>query len=491
MKKRPRGGRSLGGAVLVGLLAGLGGGCATNPVTGEREFALMSEAQEIQIGEELDVEIGQEMGVYDDPELQAYVEDIVLRMAQRSHRPDLPWHFTIVDVPVVNAFALPGGYIYITRGILSYLDSETQLAGVLGHEIGHVTARHAVQQYSRAAGGQIGLMLGSIFVPQTRPFTRMAETGLGILFLKYGRDAEMQSDRLGAEYAAQVGWEPSGVPEMLTTLARLDDDGDGRGVPNWLASHPEPLDRVEEVMETVRSLQATRPPEEFVVARDDYRRRLEGLVFGDNPEEGVVRGSTFLHPDLRLSVEFPEGWEIINGRTQVVARRPGDDAFMFLRIVEQPQGQSLGEVASQDMRGAGLRIVDGDLTTINGLQAYVGSYRGSVDGVGDALARAAHIEHGRYVVAVIGLASQTLFDGAVQDYAKSIRSFRPLDRDEAQNIRPNLIALYVVRRGDTWQSIAQRMGQGNVKATTLAIMNGYPVNEQPQPGDHIKIVVAG
>src|SRR2546425_101413 len=186
---------------LLVLAFSLFAGCATNPVTGKRELSLMSEAQEIQIGQQQDADVRKEMGVYNDRALQEYVTTLGLKLAQVSERPNLPWHFTVLDVPAINAFALPGGYIYITRGILPFLDDEAQLAGVLGHEIGHVTARHSAQQYSRATGAQLGLILGSILVPQTRPFAQLGESGLGLLFLKYSRDDEEQADALGGKYA--------------------------------------------------------------------------------------------------------------------------------------------------------------------------------------------------------------------------------------------------------------------------------------------------
>src|SRR5918996_372434 len=197
--------------------------CATNPATGKKEFSLMSEAQEIQLGQQMDGEIRREMGVYDDAELQRYVSDVGIRLAKASERPNLPWHFTVVDVPAVNAFALPGGYIYITRGILPFLHDEAQLAGVLGHEIGHVTARHSAQQYTQATTAGIGVTLLSIFVPEARPFQNLTETALGVLFLKHGREDEMEADNLGVRYTVATGWDPSGVAGMLRTLGRLDE----------------------------------------------------------------------------------------------------------------------------------------------------------------------------------------------------------------------------------------------------------------------------
>src|SRR5687767_7186914 len=182
--------------------------CATNPVTGKRELSFMSEAQEISVGRELDAQVRQEMGLYEDNELQRYVQDLGMQLARSSQRPNLPWSFAVLDSPAVNAFALPGGFIYITRGILPYLDNEAQLVGVLGHEIGHVTARHSAQQYTRGMGASLGVLVGSIFVPQIRPFSDLAEGSIGVLFLKFGRDDEIQADALGAAYTAAGGWDP-------------------------------------------------------------------------------------------------------------------------------------------------------------------------------------------------------------------------------------------------------------------------------------------
>ena len=188
----------------------LSAACATNPVTGKSQVSLLSEAEEAAIGQQQDVEVRREMGVYDDPELQRYVTNIGLDLARTSHRPNLPWTFTVVDIPAINAFALPGGYIYVTRGILAYLDDESELAGVLGHEIGHVTARHAAQAYTRQAEANLALTVLSIFVPSTRPFAQVGAGSLGVLFLKHDREAELEADRLGVEYESAAGWDPSG-----------------------------------------------------------------------------------------------------------------------------------------------------------------------------------------------------------------------------------------------------------------------------------------
>jgi predicted Zn-dependent protease len=465
------------------------GACATNPATGQRQFSLMSEEQEIQIGQEQDAQVRKEMGVYSDRELQQYVSDVGLQLAQVSERPSLPWHFTVVDVPAINAFALPGGYIYITRGILPFLDSQAQLAGVLGHEIGHVTARHAASQYSRSSGAGLGLLVGSIFVPQARPFAELGQSGLGLLFLKYSRDDEAQADGLGVRYAARAGWDPDGVPQMLTTLGRIDETSDNKGVPNWLQTHPQPADRVQRVQAAVQA--AETGASKMTTDRDGYLKHVNGLIYGDNPDQGVVRGGSFLHRDLRFAVDFPQGWEVLNGQTQVVARQPGAKAVVLLQPVRRPVGRTIQEVALRSMQGAGFQAAGGDATTINTLDAYLGTYQGSLQDFGRVTIRAAHISYNRETYLVAGIAPQQAYDPLAPLFDQSLKSFRPLTRSEAENIHPNRIDLYTARANETWESIAEHQGHGAVKPSTLAIMNGHAVNDQPRAGERLKIVVAG
>ena len=479
------------------LLAAVAAACARNPVTGGRELVFMSESQEAELGRQADAQIRGEMGVYDDDALQEYVAAIGAELAAVSHRPDLPWQFAVIDSPVVNAFAVPGGYVYLTRGLLAYLNDEAELAGVLGHEIGHVTARHSVQAYSRAAGAQMGLLLGQIFVPAMRPrygspgLGDAAGQGLGLLFLKFGRDDERQADRLGAEYAAASGWDPHGVGDMLATLGRIADTTDRRGTPNWLATHPEPADRVAGVAGTVEALLAETPDLGALrIDRAGYLARIEGVVHGDNPEQGVVRGREFLHPALRFALEFPAGWEVRNGAEMVVAREPGQERYMLLRIARE-NGSDLQRIAEREMTGAGFVEQQGTPTTINGLDAWVGVWTQDVRGVGPMIARVAFIRSGSAVYLLGAFADADGYRLVERDVHDSIHSFRQLRRDEAERIRPNRIALYQVEGGDTWQRIAQRVGGEIVPAATLAVMNGYPVNEQPLPGDVVKVVRPG
>jgi len=469
--------------------------CATNPVTGKRQMTLLSEAEELAIGQQQDAEIRREMGVYDDPALQRYVDDIGQQLARASHRPNLPWSFTIVDSPAINAFALPGGYIYLTRGILAYLDDEAELAGVLGHEIGHVTARHAAQAYTRQAQAGLGLAILGIFVPATAPFADLSSAGLSVLFLRHGREAELEADRLGVEYGSGAGYDPAGVPRFLATLARVDALSE-RGVPNWLSTHPDPGSRANKAEPVASKFVSDAAKAQN---RDQYLERINGLVFGDRVEEGIVRGNEFLHPLLRLGVKFPDGWELTNTPQAVLAQEPGTDHYMVLQEVEPSlrqgfggqAGPSISEAAVAAMRKSGYTLVDGRVDRINGNEAHVGLYRGSAKDVGKVLMRAAHIAVGRQLYVVAGFAPEKEFDQVDKDILPSLQTFRQLSAAEASAVRPNRLGFYVVRAGDSWQSIAARQGKSFVNAATLAIMNDREVHVQPNAGDRVKIVVEG
>jgi predicted Zn-dependent protease len=326
-----------------------------------------------------------------------------------------------------------------------------------------------------------------------RPFGGLAETGLGLLFLRYGRDDELQADGLGVRYAAKSGWDPAGVAGMLSTLDRVAAESeDRRGVPNWLSTHPAPADRVQKVQAAIQEARAeaasTTPR---AVDRDDYLKRMDGLVYGDNPDQGILRGRQFLHRSLRFALDFPEDWDVVNSPTQVVAKQPGADVFLLLQLVERPAGRNIEEVALNAMEQAGFVSGDGDRTSINGLEAFVGTYQGTIEDLGRVTVRAAHIVHGRNTFMFAGLTPTQNFARSQQVLAASLRSFRPLTAAQAEAIQPNRIDLYTAREGDTWESIVERFGRGIVTPSTLAVMNGSSSKERPRPGQRLKIVVAG
>jgi predicted Zn-dependent protease len=465
--------------------------CATNPVTGQKEYNLMSEAQEIQMGREADPQVRAEMGVYPDVAWQEYVQSVGLKLAKASERPDLPWNFAVVDVPAVNAFALPGGYIYITRGLLAHLDNEAEMAGVLGHEIGHVTARHAARAYTRQASVGIGAAVTSIFFPEAAPYASAAQTGLGVLFLKYDRHQEVQSDSLGVRYASKAGWQPSGMSGVLETLGRIGAATDRRGIPNWLSTHPQPADRVARVAGDVAAVEGASPGTPWTVNRDPYLQRLNGMIVGDDPREGVVRGREFIHPEMRFRLSFPQGWAVENGKQQVTARPTEEKgALMSLELVPDAQAASLESVARGSMQKAGFIWLGGESSRLNGIPAYVGVYDGQTQDGQLLRVRAAHIRHEGRVFLLAGVASRSRYPQVEPAFADAIRTFAPVGVAEAATIKPNRIGFATVRAGDTWQGIAERTG-GLIPAGDLAVLNGFAANETPPAGQRIKIVIAG
>jgi predicted Zn-dependent protease len=308
-----------------------------------------------------------------------------------------------------------------------------------------------------------------------------------VLFLRNGRDAELEADRLGVEYGSGAGYDPSGVPRFLATLARVSEMS-GRGIPNWLSTHPDPGSRVTRAEPVAGKFQSETAKK---VNRDAYLDRIRGLEYGDSPKDGIVRGSEFLQPLLRIGLKFPDGWELTNGASAVLAQEPGTRHFMVLQEVEQPRGRTVGDVAIDSMRKAGYTIVDGSAQRINGNDAHVGVYKGTAKDVGKVTMRAAHIAVGRQMYVVAGFAPENEFDLVDQDFKPALQTFRQLSQQEAANIRPNRLEFYTVQKGDSWQSIAVRQGKSIVNEATLAIMNDHEVSAQPQPGDRVKIIVEG
>jgi predicted Zn-dependent protease len=463
--------------------------CVTNPATGQRQFSLLPERDEIALGKQADEQVRQEMGVYQDQAWQEYVNRVGQSMAKLSHRPQLPWTFAVVDASAINAFALPGGYIYLTRGILPFLRDEAEMANVLGHEIAHVTALHGASAYSKQQAAGLGIGIGRILAPPDQQgWFVAAEASLGLLFLKHGRDAELEADRFGVEYAARGGWTPSGMAGMLGTLGRLSEaNGSSRGVPNFLSTHPLPADRVEQVTTVADSV---RTPSSTRVNADDFTRRLDGLVFGDSREQGILRGRDFLHPILRFALQFPAAWQVSNGASQVAAQPEGDGSrVIFLEIVDGG-GRSPADAGRARMANAQLTERAGENTTINGLPAFVGVFSGGT-GTEAMMARVAFIAQGSRLFQVAGVAAEGAFAQADPAFRETIGSFRGMSAAEADRVQPARLDFHTVRAGQSWASIAKSLSGGTVSAGALAIMNGASPSSTPAPGTRVRVVVGG
>jgi predicted Zn-dependent protease len=474
--------------VLLTLMAVLG--CARNPVTGRRQFVLVSESQEIAMGAQAHVQVQREFGVLDEPAIQNYVQQVGKKLAVVSHRPNLEWHFTAVDSPVINAFALPGGFIYFTRGILVYFNSEAEFAGVMGHEIGHVTARHSVNQMTRSQFAQIGLGAASVLSPTVGQFGGAAGTGLNLWFLKFSRDDEREADRLGVEYAARGGYDPREVSNFFEVLQRMSQTGDRETIPGWLSTHPDPGERVQATrtaaQEWITKLGLT--PDRMTINHDAHLRNIDGLVFGDNPRAGIVEEGRFYHPEFQFQLAFPPGWRVENTRSAVHALEPNQAAQMQFTLAEAPQGTTADAYVRQ-LAAQGMSPVSGGPTTINGNRAYLALYSLRQDNGSNLSVLAAFIEFRKQLYQIIGAMSNPARQRSTVETA--MRSFDRLTNERILAMQPDRLRIYTAREGDTLESLAKRYANPRVGVDTLAVLNRLPADEPLAAGRLVKVVEKG
>ncbi|MEJ2720960.1 MAG: M48 family metallopeptidase, partial [bacterium] len=305
--------------------------CTTDYVTGRKTFSLISESQEVEIGKEADPQIVAEYGLYDDPSLDEFVSALGARLAAVSQRPQLNYTFRVLDSPVVNAFALPGGYVYVTRGILAYFNSEDELAGVLGHEIGHVVARHSAEQLSRQQLAGLGLGLGVVLWEDFRPYAELAGAGLGLLMLKYSRGQESEADLLGVEYSTELGYNAHKMAGFFGTLQALSGGG-GQGLPSFLSTHPDPGDREVRVNRLAGEWQQKVNYKPLDTDPHAYLKRIDGIVYGDDPRQGYVENGVFYHPTMRFKFPVPSGWQVTNSASTVLMTSPEKNAVIQLKM---------------------------------------------------------------------------------------------------------------------------------------------------------------
>ena len=464
--------------------AGLVAGCATNPVTGNKDFVMMSEDQELQLGRQHHQSVLQQFEVLDAPQLQEYAGTIGESLARDSHRPNLVFHFTVLDDPMVNAFALPGGYIYITRGILAYMNSETHLAGVLGHEIGHVTARHGVRQQSQGAlanilGGVIGAATGSQSISDL-------SNVLGTAWIRgYGRKHELEADRLGAEYLARTGYDPEEMIAVIGilksqeefALARAQEEGrEPQSYHGVFASHPRNDARLQEV---IRAANRFRNIDAAPVDRDAFLRRIDGMTFGSSEKQGVLRGSQFYHKSMNFTIRFPDGWRVDNRPDRIVAVAPDNAAVIQLMAEdlnrrESPQ-QFLTKKFGNLLQG---EAIGGNSTGYTGISEIDTPF-------GKRNSRVAAIVRDKRVFVALGVKRDGLIN---QPFLDTVRSLRGLRKDEKALASERRIRLIRARSGDTFTSLAKQSALTNYAVDQLRLLNGLYPDGEPEPGQLIKIV---
>ncbi len=449
-------------------LCALASGCATNPVTGKHELSLVSESQEIAMGKQAAEETRQGIGVVKDDALQAYVQSVGSKLAARGERPNLPWSFQVVDDPTPNAFALPGGFIFVTRGLIGYMDSEAELAAVLGHEIGHVTAKHSVEQISRAQIAQIGLGLGMILAPDLQQFGGLLSSGMQLLFLKFGRDAERQADELGFGYALEEKYDVREMDDVFRSLRRLSkQQKDASPLPAWASTHPDEGERIAEVRKRVAAL----PPGALKGSRtgkEEFLTRIEGLSFGENPRQGYFEQNRFMHPDLAFQFAFPAGWKTQNLPQAVVGISPQQDAAIELTMVRDEPARAAQQFLSQQ----GLQAGASGRRTVNGLPAVVAKF-GAQTQQGVVQGMVGFISYRNATYQLTGYSPAQRYETRERSFLNAIDSFGPLTDRTALSVQPNHIEIVKLTRAMTLEEFS-RAYPSNVDIRTLAVINQVP-----------------
>lgn len=465
--------------------------CAKNPVTGKRDFVLMSEEQEIKMGQQADPEVKKEFGTYDRAALQVYVDEIGQRLASQSHRTNIKYQFTVVDSPDINAFALPGGYIYITRGIMAYLNSEAEVAGVIGHEIGHVTARHGVQQQSMSQVAGLGVLLGAVLVPGLRNESAMGMMQqLSVAWIRgYGREDELEADRLGAEYLARAGYDPQAMIKVVGVLKNQElfdaelakqEGREPRKYHGVFESHPDNDTRLKQVIEAAKQYKtgATRGEN-----HEGFLRAINGVTYGDSPQQGITRGTRFFHEGLGLALKFPDGWKVQNSADRVAAANSTGEAIVELHALPADQKGSPADIVKGLLKLDKVSSVNS--LSVNGLPATVVS--GSQK---DMPVRAAHITLKGAPYLLMGYSKNAdIYQKSLADFDGAIRSFHALTDAERAEAKPYEIKTITAQSGMTFAQLAKSSPQlGRNAEQQLRLMNGKYPSGEPQAGELIKVI---
>jgi len=473
------------GFSLIGLIFWIPS-CAVNPVSGKQELMLLSESGEIDLGRQTDAEVVKEYGVLEDPKLTAYLNDFCQRLGKVSHRSQLSYRFKIVDASVVNAFAVPGGYVYFSRGILAILNSEAELAGVMGHEIGHIAARHSAKQYSRAQLAQVGLGVGAVFI-DSPVLSGLAQLGAGMLFLRFSRDNEREADDLAVEYASKAGYDSAPLAVFFETLERMNPGSDRSGLPGWFSTHPSPEDRVQVVRVRAKEWQEKLGLRDSKINREPYLRRIDGLLFGDDPRQGYVDGNIFYHPGLCFQFPVPTKWKLSHKPSQVQMVSEEEDAVILLSATS---GSSSREAAREFVNKTGAAVIRSDGIQVNGLSSQRVTSEIRTEKAGYRL-MSYFIEKGKSVFVFHGLTSIEQFQNYGPLFENTMRQFRELSDPRRIDVKPDRIRIRATRSSDTLENALRSLSVPNEKLKEVVLLNGGNLNQIIPANTLVKVVEKG
>ncbi len=454
--------------------------CSKNPVTGKKDFMLMSEKREIALGQQSDPGIIQAYGIYKDDKMQKFIEQKGQQMAKISHRAGLKYEFKVVDSPVVNAFAVPGGFVYFTRGIMAHFNNEAEFAGVLGHEIGHIAARHSAKQYSKSIVAQIGMIAGMIFSSEFRQYSEMAQQGVGLLFLKFGRDAESQSDKLGVSYSTSIGYDAHEMGGFFKTIKRLRDQS-GADIPTFLSTHPDPVDRFNKVNELADKQQAMAGGNRtYRINRDPYLRMIDGLIYGEDPKQGFVENNNFYHPELKFYFKVPSGWDSHNSPSQFQMVDKGQKAMMLLTLSSK---KNLNEAMQEVAQKFQIQIVSNRSIKVNGNPAM--EVMGQSEQINSQIYL---IQYQGLIYVLTGVAKQEDFQRFRPIFTTTMQSFNRLTDPDKLNRQPDVIKIVSAPSTGNFKTVMTQLKVPSSRLEELSVLNGMEVGEQVKKGTLLKTI---
>lgn len=463
-----------------------------NPVTGERELVLMSEERERSLGQEAAQQVEAQIGLVEREPLASYVRTLGDRLAEHSPRTGVEYQFHVADMAEPNAFALPGGWIYVSRGLLALSSSEAELANVVGHEIAHVAARHAAQRETQSVGVQLLSVLGTVAAAAAggealaQTVAQASQVAGAGLIASYGRDQERQADRVGQEMAAAAAYPPAAMADFLASLeayTTFESEGEARR-PSFLDSHPMTAERVEATREYAATLSvAERAP--VAADRAAFLSRLEGLLLGPDPAQGLFRGGRFLHPGLGFRMDFPERWAKQNGRSAVAAQAPDANAVLVLAAQGEPQDP---EAAARAFLEANpVEIETQERREIGGYPSLRARGVARTD-QGTLRVDLTWIEHPEATFRILGMAPQGRFAAHAEAFRDAATSFGPLGAEDRRSITERRLRIATARAGESLSALGERTGNAwSVEET--AVMNGLEAGARLDAGARVKIAV--